>query len=675
MKLYFKFISGLSITSLLFSTAPAFALEPVGLTPIDVDKAPRDDSQICDNICNAIIHYQGAEAEPKDKASRKAQDYFDSAPIDGKNGPVAWGMSGQNDDEVCGKLGPGTKGANTKAIYKYKAPADSEKDPTCAQIGLDISQKYLDEYFAPLKPTKTYGAGEGDKNQFLADAKQWEKDRDAHNRKRCENAQKAILRCQLKNSQIGNHCRAYKITKDATLFDGILAAGDLAAATVCGLACTDPTQAGPLPQACKASACILGGIELTAKFVIQNDLSKQGYQKLSTDEDWMNLAKGAAVGTEALKALQAFATRGKAEICGAGGANSDDELLGDANNKALEDATNEYDAIDKMKAGKEKDDALKNYNSTWVKTNGATKELKTDEIAAERIKSKKLLDQGLACAQAAVFAATGGVRAYNVGKFVAGSMHSCGVITSLASSQLTKLTTGQLTNNPSKSGAGTSAGGSGASTGGEGYNDTQQSIVAYMNALNKASGKQEYKLDSDLVKNVMDTAAKESAATAMSTKVPLLRDMVSKALESRDANELTNTLGTKGPGAMMATLGLTSKLGSYGGALMNFADSAYKNGDALNKIFGAELGPGFGSGSLGDTRYLASTGSSSPRSSNPFDTMSLGSFGSREPAGGGTQDLNLSAAPKADDIWHEGSPLNLFQIVSGRIEKTTPRMK
>jgi hypothetical protein len=124
---------------------------------------------------------------------------------------------------------------------------------------------------------------------------------------------------------------------------------------------------------------------------------------------------------------------------------------------------------------------------------------------------------------------------------------------------------------------------------------------------------------------------------------------------------------------------LSSALGGAGqgsAAMGNLATAAMESGAALASALGlgnapAETGSAYagGGGGAGAGHSGAAGGGDNPFA-NLFGAKDGGGMGGREPAA-----IQFSGGGRNDDIWHTGTTLNLFEIVSQRVTQVSRRLK
>ncbi len=140
---------------------------------------------------------------------------------------------------------------------------------------------------------------------------------------------------------------------------------------------------------------------------------------------------------------------------------------------------------------------------------------------------------------------------------------------------------------------------------------------------------------------------------------PNIQDLVRDALETGDVGRaVSGALNAAGAGGLSSSVGALAQdaatnPGKYGGS------GNYENGVGGTAYAGGGGGAPSGRGGAGG-------------GGNPFDL--LGKQDSGGLGGGGTRNLAFEVQEDGD-IWHSGTDLNIFQIVSGRIEKISPRLK
>lgn len=260
-------------------------------------------------------------------------------------------------------------------------------------------------------------------------------------------------------------------------------------------------------------------------------------------------------------------------------------------------------------------------------------------------------EQVSACAAAGFFAIMTGVRTANIVSQGNARGKACQAVKDLASQGAVANPNGAASdvnyrNNPSgggSGGGGTGANGSGGDNGGLG---------AYADSTGA----------NQLSKDLANAGQNGVAATSTDGSV-LNRAGLDKALVPTAAN-----LATGGQlGEPNSAAGLLADMmgggGEIGGALAQLAQAAQEHGQGLNV---GGLGSSYsGGGNAGGG------GSKGAGGENPFANLFGGAAkdqGARGPAG------ETYGKAASNDIWHAGTTMNLFEIVSSKVAKVTPRV-
>jgi hypothetical protein len=267
----------------------------------------------------------------------------------------------------------------------------------------------------------------------------------------------------------------------------------------------------------------------------------------------------------------------------------------------------------------------------------------------------------IACVSAGLFAIMGGVRIVAVNEMGNARDEECNSINKLLSDISTfdeKDGAGggsSAYGNPyaatGSSGTGTGADGSGGTGGNTGsgaeraqkdYNDCRQNGGNFADCIGKAQSVQGLGAsDVDLIR--------KSGLPAL--PLPNLKELAGKA------GKLDSKMFSGGMGG-----------GDLGGALSSLAQAAQENPKELS---------GLGISSAPASMYASSGGGGggggkSDAAANPFANL----FGAKDagPSGGSASSANFGARAPSNDIWHTGTTMNLFEIVSGKVSQVANRV-
>lgn len=284
-----------------------------------------------------------------------------------------------------------------------------------------------------------------------------------------------------------------------------------------------------------------------------------------------------------------------------------------------------------------------------------------DEAKAKKANQAKR-QKMLACGTAAVFATLGGIRTAALVQLTSVAKNACSAINQLFSNN------GSGTNNSdysSGSHGGTSGGtlgnssgtqgGTSGATGGNlaGISDDQ------VNQLNNCQGDAQCLSQAGIGQSRTTASTDANLITPNANIGPLLSPIGSLGNFVKKAT-------SEGAGAALGNI-LPSSLGSLGSALATIANTAQNDGSAI-------------AGPLHMDSVYAGGGAASKGQGSGNPDSFAGLFGAGGGSGGGipggiSNTASFGEDVKIDDIWHTGSKLTLFQIVSEKTGKTSNRVE
>jgi hypothetical protein len=342
--------------------------------------------------------------------------------------------------------------------------------------------------------------------------------------------------------------------------------------------------------------------------------------------------------------------------------------------KAAKEAGNKAAAqAQKLGYGKEYEDTVRKAAEDSVRKRGKNSLDKLDDISKQASRdlaeeqSKKLgkdaakktqdkIARGMACATAAMFGVLVGIRTYNLMTLKKLQGDSCKKVNSLLGSSPSVNGTGTGTgtgNNTVSAGGGDS--GNVNSGGGDTSAPTADQMDTYDNC--KAQGRS--------TPECISVAGLNDGQTSRATDANLLSrpDVADNLLNNVPSlKDLVKAAEVGGAGAALSSM---LPPGEATDALAALAKHAQDQGSSLAD----QLGMGFAYSSGGG----GGINSSSAAKANPFSL-----FGAGAPGLGAGANRNVASFGNPSpliDIWHTGTHLNLFQIVSEKIEKVTHRVQ
>ena len=163
-----------------------------------------------------------------------------------------------------------------------------------------------------------------------------------------------------------------------------------------------------------------------------------------------------------------------------------------------------------------------------------------------------------------------------------------------------------------------------------------------------------------------DSAAtcKQALGSAASAESGISPGTFQTALSNPNLDNLVHKAVTEGAGAALMSA-LPAGMGNLGVALGQLADSAQKEAPELSNALGMGA-PSTYSGGGG-------TGASKSTKENFLSSLFGGGLGASRAPQSSTNTTTFGESAPSTDIWHTNSLLSLFQIVSNKIEKITPR--
>jgi hypothetical protein len=516
------------------------------------------------------------------------------------------------EDVYCNSICPSLAGSNGQLLgLSGSGTWSSTDDQWCANHGAQTSPSVL-PISAPLGSTVPTGSCPG-VTYYPGDTS-------------CAQVTSQLQHCQYQNSQVESYCSAYESAKMAGAGEDMVFLLDVAAAGTCGAVCTmEMTSIGAgtgVQQICDGAAAGAGAAELLVTLT----------QQSSTMGKIASAALGAAGIGEG--ALAYFKVGGKCTSNGKGGAPMLDSNGGadplHLNAPALPQSLGPAPSLPTMK---------NEYHLPSVDEFLATLFVSNAEAASGGPGCAKA-----ACITAITMAALAGVRYYNMGYGKRTKASACNSIWNLQSSSAA-IDGGVAAAGYSSSGGTLGATSSGSSTSGttSGTAGTAAatSCVAAGGTVGSCSNGQ---ISAATDGGILGTSGLGQVAA------PLATQMAQAGLPaSGDSGSPSGSMG----GAMGGA-------GDFGNVLTKVADTAAQNGKELGQV--ASMGTGGGGGGGGGSASDAG-----------------GGFGSLfQPSGPSTSTAPVKVfkgeGSDSDDIYHSHTDKNIFQIISGRIEKSGSRV-
>ncbi len=287
------------------------------------------------------------------------------------------------------------------------------------------------------------------------------------------------------------------------------------------------------------------------------------------------------------------------------------------------------------------------------------------EQGAEGAEDKNKTLSKQACGTALVFAALAGIRSYEISIFDQTAKNQCKTIQDLISSGSSS-STSSITPNPvasfsvskSTSVASSSTSGSpGDTVTGSTTTPTGTQMANFQSCLRGSSDQSVVSGCAAINGIPLSTIAQSSAADAQHlTQSGVLPQMLA---QTPNLGAVTDSALKNGPAATLA--GMSGTLGgSLATSLSDIAQAAEKNGAKLAAALKMESTYSGGGG--------RTPGNSTPAAANnPFALFQTGG------AAGGTVSLeSFRGIQEPKDIWHIGTQMNIFEIISNRVEKIAP---
>lgn len=428
----------------------------------------------------------------------------------------------------------------------------------------------------------------------------------------CGEANKRLLQCKYRNSQVESQCMAYKALKGAADIEWVLLVLDLAATASCATACFTGGLATPI---CEGAAMGAGAAEMVATFAMDQGPVGRMVNGIAAAGGLASASIGAAQG-------------------GFGAAKTVSETSDGFQRSADGGFTRSLD-----KGG-----------GVAEKGGDQAKELQGNLDKANEDQSKKGKDA--ACVSAVCFAVLSGLRVYNIISQNNAKSDACDKVKKLFSEAAVVDPTGQPDVNygnytPQN---GTSAGGLGGKGGstatlGGAANSGMACIGAGGGlAACPATAKTEKSGATDA--GVLSRSGLDKAVGPMAAQLDSLRPRVGE-----------------GAGSLM---GAAMGGGSGSGVLSTLAAEAQQHATDLGAQFAPSSYNGGGGGGGGGRGGGGDNGLGG--------LASLFGGGAQGPAAPRNMVAQYGKPGSPSDIWHTGTHLNLFEIVSGKMEKVATRV-
>lgn len=529
-----------------------------------------------------------------------------------------WSIS---DDTLCAELGQPT----SNAYNANPAPAAS-RGVTCT--GVNITQNVANAIAA--------GGSGGSGIQATQDPSQ-----------SCVEAGKLRDHCLYHNSQVESHCMTYKLITSGAgggiQLDGILLGVDFGVAATCGIACAteNPVAIG----LCSVAATAEGIAELSVTLTQMQSPLAQAVNNFQQASQAMSIGSAAGGGLGAMGGI-------------AVGANG------------IINATSEKTAQTTTQASRQGSQTTARTSRTGrTAAKDAAKDAAQDESkkAQDKISKEKVL----ACGTAAIFAALGGIRTAALVIMSNSAGDACNSVNQLFS------------NNTGPSGSGTGGSGSGqygnsaASAGGigggegargtggnlAGLSTDQLNKVSDCLRTNPAATNQQCANQAGIGQSQTTAStdgnlfAPNGNAGSLLSPIPNLGDFVKKATTEGAGSALGSIL----PSSISADMG--SALATVANTGQNEAPS-FASALHLESAYASGGGGGAGAGKTGGS------------ADNSFASL----FGNSAGGGGAITGSNGSLmtygdGPRVEDIWHTGTKMTIFQIISSRTWRVSNRLE
>ena len=278
---------------------------------------------------------------------------------------------------------------------------------------------------------------------------------------------------------------------------------------------------------------------------------------------------------------------------------------------------------------------------------------------AEDSIGSKFKDKG-ACFSAAIFGIMTGLRAWNVAEMEKTIKNSCKTVEDLVSDATpapTSTSTSSVGGYGSSGGSTGSGGSSGTGSAGNTGNTGTGNVSLDSNSVVGPCASDPSKLCASQVLGATDGGALTQSGLdrfIAPTAKNLEGQLKDKIQSGASAGELISSA-------------LNGTGGSFGEALSNLADMAQRNPQESLQMFpnAASIMSSGGSGG----------GGGGSKSSDPFASLFGGGAAGGGGIGGGTTTVSNYGSPaKPTDIWHSESKMNLFEIISSKIEIVSYRV-
>ena len=417
--------------------------------------------------------------------------------------------------------------------------------------------------------------------------------------------------CKYHNSQLEPQCVAYNSFSQPVVANGVMAGIDGAVAAYCGICCFFVATPPPAHAVCGGLAAAAGAAEFATTMAMKQNSDIAKYVGM------IGGLAGVGIGVAGLidGATDASAAA-KAKGAGGGSAPASAPASASGSGSAAQNAS------------------------------------KADE--AERNK--------MSCATAVLFAAMMGFRIYNITQMDKSKGKACEAIQKLQGKIDSKLAAKQAATSAAKAAATSGGDNSGGYTVSSGKTaSAANQLASYTNCTNSGGGAH---CDASCVStcvnqsgiNPQTLSATDGQAISQSGMPQQAMNMIP------DPKSFLETAKKDGAGAALGSI-MPSSAGPVANALGAIANEVQNHPELLE---GYSLPAAYGGGGGGG-------GGGGPKGDNPFASMFAGAGGA--PAGPGAPNSMQFGTSTGPDIWHSKSTENIFQIVSEKIGKVTPRVQ